>query len=86
MNMRTIVSCICLMAVAAGIGCSRITLDVKKGTATVRSFGVNRKFKAIELHQGTNSFRVEGFESDQVQALRVGIDAGMAAALKAIKP
>lgn len=85
MNIRLILTCACIVA-ASGTGCSKISLDVKKGTATVHSFGVNRKFRAIELQQGTNSFRVEGFESDQVQALRLGLEAGAAAAMKAIKP
>lgn len=82
MKTRPIKTLSVILAVAILPACSQVTIDVKRGTATVRSFGVSRKLKEIEIRQGTNSFRILGFESDQVQAIRLGIEA----ALKAAKP
>ena len=82
MKSRPIATFIVILSTILLTACSQVTLDVKRGTATVRSFGVSRKLKEIEIKQGTNSFRILGFESDQVQAIRLGIEA----ALKAAKP
>lgn len=67
-------------------GCADIRGDLKTGKFTVNSRLTNRKFGVIEWRMGTNYFRVEGYESDQVQALKAGIEAGIAAAAKAAKP
>jgi hypothetical protein len=74
-----------LLAVLAP-GCADIRGDLKTGKFTVNSRLTNRKFGVIEWRMGTTYFRVEGYESDQVQALKAGLDAGIAAAAKTIKP
>lgn len=66
--------------------CTNVSGDLRTGKFTIRSGLTNRKFGAIEWRMGTNYFRIEGYESDQVQALKAGLDAGLKVAAQAIKP
>lgn len=67
-------------------GCADVKGDLRTGKFTVNSRFTNRKFESIEWRMGTNYFIIRGFASDQVEAMKVGLDAGMKAAAQAVKP
>lgn len=84
--MKTILPLLVLAALAAGCAKTQLKLgDAKLQTST---FGNNRKFGALEYRKskdGAVVLRIEGYESDQVQALKAGLEAGLEAA-KATAP
>lgn len=67
-------------------GCSVRRLKVGRSNYSSWRFGNAEKIGAIEFREGTNLFRVEGWQSDQVSMAREVTAAAVSAAVKGGRP
>lgn len=78
-----------LLIAALPMGCAKTQLKLGDAKLQTSTFGNNRKFGALEYRRskdGAVVLRIEGYESDQVQALKAGLEAGLEAAAQAASP
>ena len=66
-------------------GCTTRTIEFAGAKYTSRRFGVTEQFGKIEVRQGTNSFTVNGAQSDLVTGMQVGAETVLKAAA-AVRP
>ncbi len=68
-----------------GLGCTTRTIEFGGARYTSRRLGVAEQFGKIEVRQGTNSFTVDGVQSDLVTGMKVGAETALKAAA-ALRP